>query len=199
VSTFVPAPTNAPTLQRVDKLDISEFPSMAPSSKAPTGRNTVLTMQPTAKEDEMVYFSIQIDFFAGKERKPEDDEVESMVCQVNKFFENTLRDKINPSLNVFASNINWEFDDSAALPSIVEFFANVTNADGTHVDAEQVFSAMEGVDAKKMVQDYIWQSEPKEQNIFWQTEDIYFAGAYTGSANPPDPHPGKIDKVLNCV
>ena len=157
----------------------------------------MLTLAPTLKEDEMVYFTIQVDFFAGHEREPTDDEIEKMMCETNKFFEKTLKEKIDPQLEVFASNIDWEWDDKAALPSMVEFFADARYSDGRHVPAEEVFNVMEQVDVKQFVQDYVWMSEVYKENVFYQTEDIFFAGSYTGSPNPPDPHPGKVDK-FNC-
>jgi len=140
----------------------------------------------------MVYFTIQIDFFAGQEKEPTDEEVKAMMCKTNEFFRKTLRDSIDPSIQVEATNINWEWDDKAALPSVVEFFADAEYADGRHVPAEEVFNVMEKVDVKQFVQDYVWMSEVYKENVYYQTEDIFFAGSYTGSPNPPEPHPGKI-------
>ena len=189
--------TNPTDSQRATTLDLqTELPTVRPT-EAPVGRNTVLTLAPTLKEDEMVYFTVQVDFFAGREREPTDTEIEKMMCQTNKFFEKTLKEKIDPNVVVYASNIDWEWDDKAALPSMVEFFADARYADGKHVPAEEVFNVMEQVDVKQFVQDYVWMSETYKENVFYQTEDIFFAGSYTGSPNPPEPHPGKVEK-FNC-
>ena len=191
--------TGAPTGRGVDPLTIAPL-TMAPTAPTPPpiGRGVgPITLAPTGKEDEMVYFTIQIDFFAGKEKEPSDDEVKAMMCQADTFFKKTLKEKISQDVDVYSANIHWDWDDRAGLPSVVEFFANATYADGSHVPAELVFDAMEKVDVKQFVQDYIWMSAPYQENVFYQTEDIFFAGRYSGTPNPPEPHAGKIDRV-NC-
>lgn len=145
----------------------------------------------------MVYFTVQIDFFAGREKEPTDAEVEAMMCHVDAFFQKTLKEKINPDVEVYSSNIHWEWDDRAGLPSMVEFFAHATYADGSFVPPEKVFDSMESVDVKQFVQDYIWMAEPYKENEFYQTEDIFFAGRYSGSSTPPEPRPGKLARA-NC-
>ena len=153
-------------------------------------------MAPTKPEDEMVYFTIQIDFFAGKEKEPSQVDIEAMMCKTNEFFLKTLKEATkNEGVTVYATNIDWEWDPKAALPSVVEFFANATYPDGSHVPAVDVFTAMEKVDVKGFVQDYVWMAEPLKENQFYQTEDIFFAGSYTGSKNPPSPHQGKLEKA----
>ncbi|CAB9526302.1 expressed unknown protein [Seminavis robusta] len=188
------APSLAPSL-------ISLSPSVGATTAPPVSRGGGLnlqTMSPTRPEDEMVYFTIQIDFFAGKEKQPTKPEIEKMMCKANQFFEKTLKEKVNPDVTVYATNIDWEWDPKAALPSVIEFFADARNSDGSHVPAVDVFSAMEQVDVKGFVESFVWESEPYKENIFYQTEDIFFAGSYTGSPNPPAPHPGKLQKVDNC-
>lgn len=173
-------------------------PSTAPSQRVDPGRASgfeLATMAPTRPQDEMVYFTIQVDFFAGKEREPTDDEVNSVMCKADQFFLKTLQDKIDPDVDVYGCNIHWEWDDRAGLPSMIEFFANATMPDGEHVPAQEVFDAMEKVDVEMFVKNYIWQAEPYQENQFYQTEDIFFAGSYTGSANPPEPHEGNIHRA----
>jgi hypothetical protein len=176
-------------------------PTVAPTApkRGTTLDLTSTTLAPTSASDEMVYFTIQIDFFAGKEKEPTQAEIEAMMCKTNEFFMKTLKNWTkNEMIDVEATNINWEWDPKAALPSIVEFFADATNPDGSHIAAIDVFQAMEQVDVKAFVQDYIWQSEPLKENEFYQTEDIFFAGSYSGSSNPPAPHVGKLAKA-NCA
>jgi len=175
-----------------------------PANERPTatGRATALdlgsTMAPTTQADEMVYFTIQVDFFAGHEAEPQTEDIKAMICQAQKFFAKTLQTAVSPDVTMQAYNIDWEWKDNAALPSIVEFFADVRTADGAHVPAATVFAEMEKVDVKQFVQDYIWMSEVYKENIFYQTEDIFFAGQYSGSPNPPDVGEGKI-QVVECA
>ena len=190
-----------PTLNRATTLSPTIVPTNTPTT-APISRATTLppvgrvtSLAPTTKEEEMVYFTIQIDFFANKEREPTDEEVEAMMCQTQKFFEKTIKDQLGQDITVQVTNIHWDYDTKAALPSMVEFFADVRKPDGTHVPAEEVFKVMEGVDVKAFVEEYVWMSEVYKENIYYETEDIFFAGSYTGSPNPPDPHPGKIQTV----
>lgn len=188
-------PTPAP-IQRKVTLAPTDSPTDNPTP-APIQRK--VTLAPTMQDDEMVYFTIQIDFFAGKEREPTEQEIKSMVCQVNKFFEKHLKERIDPGINVFASEIHYEWDERAALPSVVEFFADASYGNnGQHVPAQEVFDVMDDVDVKQFVEEYIWLSEPYKDNIFYQTEDIFFAGSYTGAANPPEPKPGMISRVEGC-
>lgn len=169
-------------------------PTPAPVGRADTGFQ-LQSMGPTTAEDEMVYFTIQIDFFAGREKEPTDAEVEAMMCEADRFFQETLKSKISSDVDVHSTNIYWEWDDRAALPSMVEFYADARDGSGNHVPAEQVFNAMESIDVKQFVQNYIWNANPYKENVFYQTEDIFFAGRYSGSANPPVPHEGKLARA----
>jgi hypothetical protein len=189
------APSAIPSaMQRATTLP----PTIAPTApkRATTLDLSTSTLAPTTSAEEMVYFTIQIDFFPGKEREPDQPEIEAMMCQTNAFFLKTLKNWTkNDSIDVYATNINWAYEPKNALPSLVEFFAKATYPDGSHVPAIDVFEAMEQVNVKAFVQEYIWQSEPVKVNAFYETEDIFFAGSYSGSPNPPTPHVGKLAKA----
>lgn len=186
--------------RKTDLMGATPAPSASPpptTTEPPVNGRVTDAFSLETQDDEMVYFTIQIDMFAEHEREPTETEITAMMCEAEKFFQKTLKEKISPDVSVFASNIYWKWDDRAALPSVVEFYADVKLPDGSRVPAQTVFEAMEKVDVKEFVQDYIWMSEPYQGNAFYQTEDIFFAGRYSGTDTPPEPHEAKIPRV-NC-
>ena len=151
----------------------------------PSGNNDDRTVAPTTPEDEMVYFRIQIDFFDGMGMNPSMDDVIGMICQVNRFFKDSFRaSRQDPGIESYATNIDWDYEPDEQLPFSIYFTSHTKDGQGKTVPAKEVYDyILGGADAKLLVTDYIWNSEPYPTNQFYQTEDIGLSGIYSGASN----------------
>ena len=129
------------------------------------------------------------------------DDVEGMVCQVNKFFKDSFREARKDSgVESYATNIDWEYEPEEELPFTLYFTSHTTDGQGRTVPAKEVYDyILSESDAKLLVTDYIWNSEPYPTNQFYQTEDIGLAGKYSGASHPekkmPPITPGKMARA----
>jgi hypothetical protein len=154
-------------------------------------------LAPTSEDEELVYFNIKIDFFAGMGGEPKANEIEAMICQTNKFFQAAMRNMTkDPDLQSYATNIDWLYDASQPLSVVIYFTSHTTFGDGSVVPAEDVYNyILKQADAKLLVTDYIWQSEPYPDNVFYQTEDILLGASYSGAKTGRDIAPGRLEKA----
>lgn len=154
-------------------------------------------MEPTLKEEELVYFNVKLDFFDGLGREPEDEEVENMVCQINSFVADSITELTSdPKVVSYATNIDWEYKPSERLPFTVYFTSHTTDGWGNIIPAADMYTyILKDADAKALVKDYIWNSEPYTSNIFYSTEDIMMGGSYSGSRRGRPLVPGKLARA----
>lgn len=154
-------------------------------------------MAPTRKEDELVYFNVQMGFFDGMGREPEADEVEAMICQTNNFFKETIVEATNdPNVVSYATNIDWEYDPDDRLPMTVYFTSHTSDGQGNVIPSADMYNyILKHADAKSLVKDFIWNSEPYPINIFYQTEDILLGGSYSGARIGRPLVPGKLARA----
>ena len=132
-------------------------------------------------------------------REPELDEIESMICETNKFFLETIKSLTSDSkVESYATNIDWEYKGEGALPFTVYFTSHTTDGEGKIIPAADMYNYMlKEADARALVRDFIWNSEPYPTNIFYQTEDIVLGGSYSGAKKGRSLVPGKLARA-NC-
>eukprot|EP00797_Seminavis_robusta_P010861 Sro1806_g298910.2 (723) ;mRNA; r:17242-19818 len=181
-----PDPTPTPTDPPVERPE----PPGRPDDKR--------TVAPTKADEELVYFNIQMGFFDGQGREPQEDEIEAMICQTNIWFENSLRDMAKDSgVNSFATNIDWEYEPSENLPLTIWFTSHSTDGSGNILPAAEVYDyILHEADAKSLITNFIWNSEPYTANVFYNTENILFGGSHNGAKSGRRIVPGKLPKAM---
>ena len=167
-------------------------------SARPPANGSERTLNPTTIDEELVYFNIKIDFFDGMGREPTSDEIEAMICQTNEFFKASVRASTNdPNVESFATNIDWEYDEQERLPMTVWFTSHTSDGRDKIIPAADIYNyILKEADAKSLVTDYIWNSEPYPNNIFYQTEDIMLGGSFSGSKKGRPIVPGKLAQAV---
>jgi len=129
----------------------------------------------------MVDFSLKFHMFKDHEKSPTEDEVNSLLCEVNEFFTEELRKKLEDStIYSKATYINWYFDESGAGKKediVLNFTAFAYKADEAHtqISANDVFDSMKlsPGEIDILVENYIWKSEPETLNLFAHTEQLF--------------------------
>jgi hypothetical protein len=154
-------------------------------------------MKPTTADEEMVYFNFQIGFFEGQAAEPRADEIEAMICQTNKWFEESIRDlKGDPNVESYATNIDWEYKQEEAMPLTVWFTSHTTDGEGKMLPVADVYQyILKKADAESLITDFISQSEPYTTNIFYNTKNILLGGSHNGAKQGRRIIPGKLAKA----
>lgn len=170
----------------------------AADSSASDSQDEERTLVPTTAEEEMVYFSIKIAFFPGEGERPQKDEINAMLCETNKFFQEALINATNDDdLQSFATNIDWLYDTENDLPFVLYFTSDTHYGNETPVPAKTVYEViLNEADAKLLVTDFIWQSEPYPDNVFYNTQDIMLDGSYSGAKSGRSIVPGQMEKAM---
>ena len=130
-------------------------------------------------------------------REPSAEEVESMICQTNKFFKESIRGSTNdPKVESYATNIDWQYLPDDRLPVTVYFTSHTTDGQGKIIPAAEMYDyILKDADAQSLVRDFIWNSEPYPTNIFYQTEDILLGGSFSGAKQGRLLVPGKLARA----
>lgn len=131
--------------------------------------------------DPMATFSLKFAMFGNKEMPPTLREVDALMCQVNSYCTQELRRKLSDgTIHVKAVFIDYFFYEEGAGSMqediVVNFtaFAYYGKDEHDQVPAQVVFQALKlnNVDIKDFVENYVWKSEPEQENIFFHTEAL---------------------------
>ena len=142
------------------------------SSKIPTGVKCK-----NHDDNRLASFTVEVGF-DNRTGIPTTADVEGLMCQTNIFLEKRLKAVLkDDDINSHATNVDWEYDAEADLPAVVTFTAFSTYGDGTLISAKQVYDALKVIDVQDYVRNYVWNSEPYNDNIYYYTKDIMFRGA----------------------
>ena len=142
------------------------------------------------QDNRLAAFTIKVGFgnYTGI---PTKSDVEGLMCQTKSFLEARLKEMLkDDSINSHATNIDWDYDAGADLPAIVNFTAFSTYGDGSLISAKKVYDALKVIDVPDYVQNYVWESEPSGENIYYNTTDIMFGGAISAPVRE-----GKLARV----
>ena len=142
----------------------------------------------------MVYFNFKMGFFEGQAREPEANELEAMICQVNEWFRQSIRELAkNPTVESYATNIDWEYEPNDSLPLTVWFTSHTTDGEGKMLPVADVYQyILKDADAQELIEDFISQSEPYTTNMFYNTKDILLGGSHNGAKQGRRIVPGKL-------
>ncbi|CAB9517749.1 expressed unknown protein [Seminavis robusta] len=139
----------------------------------------------------MATFSIQIGY-DSRTGVPTEQDVKGFICQNNLYFEKRLREKLkDKSINSHAINIDWSYIPGSDYPSVVNFTSFTTYGNGELIPGKQVYDIMAVIDVDDYVRHFIWNSEPYDINIFYDTRKVIFGGRVNGEVKQ-----GKLDKVV---
>ena len=192
----IPAPTMSPGASNpgdgdsgeiADKPDNGDTSSGLPPNTNDQwpfdGKETLADVQP------MVDFKLTFDMEEAHERSPTDDDMNGMLCQLDKFFTDHMRKVLVDNAIVHkAVYIDWFFMEEADKEDIVVNFtsyATYGDAIDTQIAAADVLNAMKlsSVELQDFVKDYIWNSEPLDVNIFSNTVEVGL-GSEIGASKP---------------
>lgn len=141
----------------------------------------------------MPIFTIEIGFDT-RTGVPTEQDIKGMMCQTNLYFEHRLKHDLNDEgINSHATNVDWEYVHGARMPSVMSFTPYSTYGDGSVIPGKVVYDVMKVIDVQDYVRNYVWNSEPYETNIFWDTRDIQIGGDVNGPVRE-----GKLARVT-CV
>jgi hypothetical protein len=144
-------------------------------------------------QSQLAAFSLEVGF-ASRSGVPSQQEIVGLMCQTGKFFQKKVREELKDDTIVsHPTNIDWSYIPGSPMPAVVNFTAFTTYGDGTMVPAKIVYDIMKVVDVPNFVREYVWNSEPYEENIYYDSKDVLF----TGMVNAPL-HEGKLSKAT-CI
>ena len=139
-------------------------------------------------------FSVDIGFFNGTATLPKDKEVEAILCQIDYFFEEELREALSDeTLESEVMLVEWTYTYGNETPVGILFILEALS-ENEIVPPEDMYEALKLDEPRvaSLIQNYIWKGEPSD-NVFHNTSSVSF-GARIGV---PIPGNGKVT-LLNC-
>lgn len=126
-------------------------------------------------------FELTYSFATTPLDSPTIEEVESLMCQTDRFFQDQIRQSYDDnSIVSFGTFIDWSLQNNNVL---VTFLTNTTTATGSEIPPLSIVTAMQvnGDDVQEYISDYISEAVLPENNIFLGTTDVEFASSlYSG-------------------
>ncbi|CAB9522860.1 expressed unknown protein [Seminavis robusta] len=162
-------------------LDQAECPETMAPTVAPSIYTEALTWPfgPNYSDlddlDPMVDFSLLFSLFDQQERRPTQEEVNALICQVNSYYTTELQRKLNDTIHAKAVYIDYYLDEAREAISLnFTTFAFYDDEAQTQVNATDVFEAMQltSDELEDFVELYVWRSEPEQENVFFNTEAL---------------------------
>jgi hypothetical protein len=140
-----------------------------------------------ASSADVASYSLIMGFYEGEGGEPTESEVESLICQTNKFFQQILQDMLGDSeLEAHAVNIDWTSSGDSAQSITVTFAVEATFGDGFAVPSDVIFQNLklsnEGM--RVFLEQHIWKSAPARENIFYNVNQLKIEDS-TGVSLPP--------------
>lgn len=141
----------------------------------------------------MADFSLSFSMFQNHEDPPTINEVNALMCQVNEYFTENLRRKLmDGTIHSKAVFIDFFFDEGGKGSSQEDIAVNFTafayygSDEHDQVAVQDVFEAMslQPQELKDMVENYVWKSEPEQENIFFHTESLGLSAGVGKEMNP---------------
>ena len=153
--------------------------------------------------DQVDKYNLIMGFFTTPVNQPTLVEVDSLMCEVKKFFTEYLRNQLgDPSLAVSLTNIGYSYNanDDCDAPMNVFFTIDATNSDGSSVDSNEIFHDLRlGEDEiLDIIRNYVWASQPGT-NIFRSVNQLTFESTLSGdptSSHLPD---GNIAEAICSI
>jgi len=153
----------------------------------------------------MADFSLSFSMFEDHETPPTVAEVNALMCEVNNYFTEELRRKLlNGTVHMKAVYIDYYFEEGGAGSAQEDIRVNFTafayyGADEhDQLPVTDVFEAMKlnNVELKTMVENYVWKSEPEQENVFFHTESL---GLNAGMGKPISPEAAMLVEADGCI
>ena len=132
-------------------------------------------------------FSLKLGFWDGTEREPTDMEWAALICQVDHYVNEQLKEKLNdPSIASYSKMIHWEFNMDEYLPAQVNFTIAAFSGNGTEVSMMDLFSALSitDIEVADFTSQYINKAFPEGFNVFAQVDKLYFRGESIRESDP---------------
>ncbi|CAB9504379.1 beta-induced protein ig-h3 [Seminavis robusta] len=154
--------------------------------------------------DPMSDYNLSFSLFSGKESPASWADVNALMCQVNSFYTFHLRRMLNDAtIFVKAVFIDFYFNDDGAGSDVEDIvvtftaFAYFGDEEHTQVDADDVFQAMKlsADDLQNFREEFIWKSEPEQENIFYHTESL----AIEAGVNNPINDNAMLVEASGCI
>lgn len=153
----------------------------------------------------MADFSLSFSMFEDHETPPTVPEVNALMCEINNYFTEALRRKLqNGTIHMKAVYVDYYFEEGGTGSNKEDIRVNFTafayyGADEhDQVPDEEVFDAMKlsRNELKQMVENYVWKSEPEQENVFFHTESM---GLNAGMGKPIEPEKAMLIEADGCI
>lgn len=153
--------------------------------------------------DQIDKFNLIMGFFNTPVNQPTLAEVDSLMCEVKKFFTEYLRGQLgDPSLTVSLTNIGYSYNanDDCDAPMNVFFTIEATSSDGSSVDSNEIFRDLRlGEDEiLDIIQNYVWASQPGT-NIFRSVNQLTFESTLSGDPTSTHLPDGNIAEAICSI
>jgi len=144
-----------------------------------------------------ILYHLEFHFYEGDLREPTPSEIEALVCQSKDFIKEELEAEIADACIQAAdiTRISWTYNETCAIaPTTVTYAAEATFCDGSPVPPAELYEALklDQDEIKLYLEEFIWKSEPLEENVFYGVNAFSFEGKIGTVIRP-----GEIESV-NC-
>jgi hypothetical protein len=148
-----------------------------------------------ASGENAVLFHLSFGFYSGTLSEPTPEEIEALICESQEFVKAELQGKNEEECieKVTISRIDWTFDETCpTAPVTVTYAAQALFCDGAEVPPDLIYESMklDEESLKLYMEAYVWDSKPKQENVFYNTN----AMTIEGKTHTPV-RPGKIEGV----
>lgn len=127
---------------------------------------------------DMIFFTLTLGFFEGKEREASVPEIKSLICYTQDFFADELKKLVGDrGISFEAIDIDWSYNEDGSNSFELRFAANVRDGMGMAVPENQVFQSLKVAqdDLQDYILSYAWEvPAPKgeSESVFYNTEEV---------------------------
>lgn len=194
------------SLPGVPDSQIEESTSNAAIVSAPSASDTsraALESMTSPALEQVDKFNLIMGFFNTPAYQPTLVEVESLMCEVKKYFSSYLQKRLgDASLTVSLTNIGYSYNanDDCDAPMNVFFTIDATYADGSSVASNEIFHDLRlGEDEiLDIIQNYVWASQPGS-NVFRSVNQLTFESTLSGDPSSNHLPDGNIAEAICSI
>jgi len=126
---------------------------------------------------------LSLNFFAGNIREPYQQEIETMMCQTDAFFSDTLQNLVDDSLEMNAMDVTWSFDgESNSYPLVVTFNAAISSSVEISETNSDLAAILEVQDMSLLLSNYI--SKVSSDNVFLEVSNAMISSDVSSVHSP---------------